>query len=419
MLLSIDDTDSRDLGMCTTYVGTMIANRLSYMGASITQLYLIRLNPSAKHKTRGNASVAIEFTGLSQEKAFSIATQITFANARVSDDETNPAVLCTDETLLTKNQKNDLQEFAQKSIYELVSIEEAENHISTKPIKSSYRGNGRGRIGALAALGSKRTFDDWTYECISYRSPDNWGTKREVLANSVSEVSKTYYPVVWDTYDHTVDYPVCVPKTPCPILYGIRGDSKDQVIKVANSISSEPIYAQTVFKTNQGTDSHIQSVNSITDISENSCYKVSGKVVQNPETIEGGHVFFTVEDETGRIEVAAFEPTKHFRDYVRKLKKGDVIEMYGEVTGDLLKLEKFEICSLKQTRKKNPTCPECTNSMSSAGRNQGYRCRGCKTAKDDKETVPIIRDLETKFYEVPPCARRHLSKPLVRMSDSD
>ena len=28
----------------------------------------------------------------------------------------------------------------------------------------------------------------------------------------------------------------------------------------------------------------------------------------------------------------------------------------------------------------------------------------------------LQRDLETGFYEVPPCARRHLSKPLLRMN---
>ena len=33
------------------------------------------------------------------------------------------------------------------------------------------------------------------------------------------------------------------------------------------------------------------------------------------------------------------------------------------------------------------------------------------------ECDSLARDLETGYYEVPPCARRHLSKPLVRMND--
>jgi len=32
-----------------------------------------------------------------------------------------------------------------------------------------------------------------------------------------------------------------------------------------------------------------------------------------------------------------------------------------------------------------------------------------------RDSRPIPRDLETGFYEVPPSARRHLSKPLARM----
>jgi tRNA(Ile2)-agmatinylcytidine synthase len=52
--------------------------------------------------------------------------------------------------------------------------------------------------------------------------------------------------------------------------------------------------------------------------------------------------------------------------------------------------------------------------MSSAGRNQGYRCRDCGTSADGKTERPTERDIEEGWYEVPPCARRHIAKPLVR-----
>ncbi|NIS35220.1 MAG: DUF1743 domain-containing protein, partial [Actinobacteria bacterium] len=39
---------------------------------------------------------------------------------------------------------------------------------------------GRGRIGALAAVGAWAAFDDWTVERIAYREPARWGTEREV-----------------------------------------------------------------------------------------------------------------------------------------------------------------------------------------------------------------------------------------------
>jgi tRNA(Ile2)-agmatinylcytidine synthase len=52
--------------------------------------------------------------------------------------------------------------------------------------------------------------------------------------------------------------------------------------------------------------------------------------------------------------------------------------------------------------------------MSSAGRDQGYRCRDCGTHRDGKVERPLDRDLEVGWYEVPPVARRHVAKPLVR-----
>jgi len=53
--------------------------------------------------------------------------------------------------------------------------------------------------------------------------------------------------------------------------------------------------------------------------------------------------------------------------------------------------------------------------MKSAGQGQGYRCRRCGTKADGKVEVLLPREIKPGFYEVPPCARRHLSKPLVRM----
>ncbi len=52
--------------------------------------------------------------------------------------------------------------------------------------------------------------------------------------------------------------------------------------------------------------------------------------------------------------------------------------------------------------------------MASAGAGQGYRCRECGTTAPDKAESPLERDLDIGWYEVPPVARRHLAKPLVR-----
>ena len=75
------------------------------------------------------------------------------------------------------------------------------------------------------------------------------------------------------------------------------------------------------------------------------------------------------------------------------------------------------ILNLEKQKEKveNPVCPKCGKHMKSKGTGQGYKCKKCGT----KGGNPIIkekkRNIALKFYEVPVCARRHLSKPLKRM----
>ena len=52
--------------------------------------------------------------------------------------------------------------------------------------------------------------------------------------------------------------------------------------------------------------------------------------------------------------------------------------------------------------------------LKSVGKGKGYRCRKCGTREDGKEEGILDRGLELGWYEVPPCARRHLSRPLSR-----
>jgi len=55
--------------------------------------------------------------------------------------------------------------------------------------------------------------------------------------------------------------------------------------------------------------------------------------------------------------------------------------------------------------------------MKSAGKDKGYKCPRCSDRITDvpKEKMEVQRNLEKGYYEVPPSARRHLSKPLIRI----
>lgn len=409
-VIGIDDTDSREGGMCTTYVADTVARRLEDRGAAIDRVLLVRCNPAVEHKTRGNAALAIH-TDASVETAFAAAFDVIDDSAMTNDDRTNPGLVATPDDPDAVSEE--VATFARDAICDHHARESARNLIDESGYRSHGWKNGRGLIGALGAVGAWRALDEWTYEHIVYRAPQRWGTDRTVDFESVFDAADAYYPDVWDTVDRGTGEAVCVPRTPGPVLFGIRGDDPSACRAVAERIDSEPIHRVRTFVTNQGTDGHLRD-GTVRDARDGYAYRLCGTVASTPETRRGGHVFFELEDEGATIECVAFEPTKRFRDRVRDLRIGDGLAVCGEVTDGTIKIEKFAVRDLQVTERATPICPECDRTMKSAGRGQGYRCRDCETTADGKVDRPIDRELEIGWYEVPPRARRHISTPLVR-----
>jgi tRNA(Ile2)-agmatinylcytidine synthase len=414
-VVGLDDTDSRERGMCTTYVASEIADRLEAAGATVSRLLLVRLNPAVEYKTRGNAALAIH-TDCDPDRAFTVARERLAALAETADERTNPGLVVADGA--PEAVPDEIADFARRAIRTHLERSDATALLDRHGYRDWHAGNGRGRIGALAAVGAWNALDEWTVERISYREEPRWGTPRDVDCDSVFHAAERGYPAVWDTVDRGEGETVCVPHTPGPILYGIRGDDSDAVREVAGRIESEPIAATRLFVTNQGTDAHLRA-ETIPDVRDGRAYCVDGRIASEPETRRGGHVFVGLEERdrdeaSSTVECVAFEPTKRFRDRVRALRVGDRVTACGEVSDGALKLEKFAVRALVTTECVTPTCPDCGRRMKSAGRDQGYRCRDCRTTAEEKVTVPVERDLELGWYEVPPCARRHIAKPLIR-----
>lgn len=222
----------------------------------------------------------------------------------------------------------------------------------------------------------------------------------------------------FDNFDYKNDHNRIVPNSPCPILFGIRGDDEQDLIKAKSLIKSEPIDSWLIFETNQGTDDHLQKT-TINKVQPYQSVIVKGTVLKKPHTIKGGHVFFSIEDSNGKIDCAAYEPTKNFREIARELKPGDRVEVYGGIRKEpvSINLEKINIKYLKKYKEKieNPICPKCKKHMKSIGFDQGYKCRRCGTKSDKPVLKEIKRNIKTGLYEVPVCARRHLSKPIKRI----
>lgn len=421
MIVGIDDTDSRS-GMCTTYLCTVLVDELKSYGEVSTPV-LVRLNPCIPFKTRGNGAVAFEILineGLEREVKEIVKARVTELS-ELRAEGTNPGVVFIDDNA-SKTSTEKLKRFYETAVREVLAIEDAYAIISELQLDYFGLKNKRGLIGALAAasfllLHAKKSYD-YTYELIVYRRKERWGTLRFIEDASVWAADEATYPLVWDTVDVANKKLVLVPHSPCPVLFGIRGDSVDAIYKAYGLIQAEPEERKMLFITNQGTDCHLKNTEKLWDYHS---YILDGVVASNPRTIEGGHVLFSLSVQGGNesVDCIAYEPTKGFRAIVRELRIGDEVTVYGSLKEGTLNLEKIELRKLNLEVERTPRCNTCGRNMKSAGRSQGYRCKRCGTFSAVKDKVIVERAIETGLYEVPPVARRHISKPLVRMRRGD
>ncbi|MFW6437145.1 MAG: TiaS agmantine-binding domain-containing protein [Halococcoides sp.] len=422
-IVGLDDTDSREAGMCTTYVAARIADALADRGFAVER-YLLRLNPAVEYKTRGNAALAV-VTDAPAPAAREVGTR--YLDLAADGPRTDPGMVVAgepDETIAS---------FTRRAIGAYCTVDRAAALARERDWE--ILAAGRGLVGAVAAVGAPLCPTP-TVECISYREAPRRGSERSVDRDSVFAAADRAYPAAWDTVDRAAGQAVCVPHAPGPILHGIRGDDRTVVERVARAIDSEPVERRATFRTNQGTDAHLRE-RAIDDLDDGYSYRLTGRIVDPPETREGGHVFTAlgatqtaVGVQTARADggdsrppagradptvgLVAFEPTERFRDRVRSLRVGDVVTVCGEVSDGTLKLEKFAVRSLRRTEWVTPDCPDCGRSMESAGAEAGYRCRDCSRTAPGRVERPVDRALEVGWYEVPPLARRHIAKPLIR-----
>jgi tRNA(Ile2)-agmatinylcytidine synthase len=431
--IGIDDTDSIT-GGCTTYLGCTIIKKLIDENYDLIGYpRLVRLNPNIPWKTRGNGAISIQLGKgkgnkikigeINNEDIFcyqkslgnygdsaikEIVENSVDEYARLDDENTNSGFV------LLKEQPS--FEIYEKTVKEITNLKEIIRILNES--KAYYKGykNKRGLIGATASIAwiPKK---DKTYELIAYRKKVKWGKERFVDDNSTKKTDKTI-KTTFDNFDYENKHNRLVPNSPCPILYGIRGENQKDLVKAKSEIKSEEVDSWIIFETNQGTDDHLQK-RIINEIQPYQSVITKGTVCIKPYTIKGGHVFFNIKDPSGSIDCAAYEPTKQFRNIIRNLIIGDIVEVYGGVReGPLtINLEKINIKKLRnQTIKiENPVCPKCGKHMKSKGIGQGYKCIKCGIRSKKPLFKKIEREISLGFYEVPVCARRHLSKPLKRI----
>ena len=430
MFLAFDDTDSTK-GMCTTFLATEMIRAVD--GLDLLGLpRLVRLNPAVPWKTRGNGALCIRFgKGKGRRRlAGRIGRKPIYSFDRGEEPEDGSELFSIGAELL--RQWSRVEEEASpgmvmsavrpspaiywQAVRRIIEREMVEKELARIGARSIGLCGGRGVIGATSAM--SWVPHDRTYEVLAYRKRSHWGSQRKITKDDVERLDERF-PSTFNNYDHDSGAVAIAPHSPCPILFGIRGDTLEDLPLAMASIRSEAKDRWLLYLTNQGTDDHV--IPAAGKLVPGSTYRMRGQVAEAPKTIAGGHVLFQLMVNGSVLDCAAYEPSKGFRGKVRELKEGDRVQVIGELREQprTLNLEKFELLELVKVAQKvaNPRCPVCDKSMQSLGSKAGFRCRKCgsKADRSKAEFVPMMRSIEPGWYEPPVCTRRHLSKPLKRM----
>jgi tRNA(Ile2)-agmatinylcytidine synthase len=406
MWIGIDDTDSLK-GGCTTHIAALISKRFKVVGYP----RLVRLNPNIPFKTRGNGAVAINVLD-NDRSVKKFVLDLVKNYAHLNDPKTNPGVLFIEE--LSTQERKLLNEFYLTAVSRFVPIQMARSTAEQTSAEVHMFKNGRGLIGALASVGC--ILSDRTYEFIAYRNECATGP-RKIDVSSVFEMNAKTYPQTYDNVDLETNQLLIMPRGYDPLFCGIRGETPDVVERAWRMLRPlEEISLTQIFETNQGTDSHLRRT-IIAGIRPYDCVLFEGIVSTVPKTIPGGHVLFQVSDSSGAIWCAAYKPTGGFRNVVRGLTVDDAVMCCGGVGRytNTVNLEKLFVSRL--ARRQSAVVPNCCGrKMTSAGTGKGYKCRRCrrKARPEELHVFEQGRALALGWHEVPPRARRHLSKPLIR-----
>jgi len=429
--IALDDTDS-PRGGCTTYALTEVIRIARESGHDLIGLpRLVRLNPNIPWKTRGNAALAARFgRGVGPRKlagrldgrpvwAYSRGRRLSEdADARLRADawarvvalsplgepDTDPAMVAAE--------RRPHPGLYYRAVRTVLDPAEVEPELLGIKAEVRTRGSRRGLVGATAALAwpARRV----TFELITYRFPDRWGTPRAVDAREVRDVAARH-PELFLCYDRRTRRLLVAPHTDCPILYGLRSIDPNAARRaLAELRHTEPWERWILFVTNQGTGDHLRA-GSFSDLGPYESARVEGTLAADPVARCGGHVAFPLTDDDGTtLSCLAFEPTKTLPRAAQRLRRGDRVRIWGSRgASPEVRLEGLQLLrrASRAAGERPPPCPTCRRQMHSLGRGRGYRCDRCRDRRPPEAAVPF--GAPPPFPRGPihptPSARRHLA----------
>tara|TARA_B100000700_G_scaffold176312_1_gene194887 strand:- start:146995 stop:148269 length:1275 start_codon:yes stop_codon:yes gene_type:complete len=397
--IGMDDTDHVEMG-CTTFEFNNLMSILTKKIISFEEKErrLVRLWPFASRRTRGNAAlsslVSIDSNELDEISSL-IDQWIIELSGRIKKHPKNgvqasPSVVLAIEKLP--------QSMYWEAVTEQVDLKKRLSEIGDIILFGEE--SAWGVIGSTSAIAWEAKTDS-TWELIAWRQDILFGSERKISNQSIIDMEEKV-PGTFANRDPTKGRSLIAPRTPCPVLYGIRGSTKEQVLLAHNflqkRIDVEKCSSFAIHRTNQLSDDHILGYHRAT-------------ILSKPIEMTGGHAKISCLSSGKREDLVAFKESGPVNQMLRKLNVGDIIDFVGLKNIDnSYHLERIRVINNSPRLKSRPLC--CGKATKSIGSNQNLRCNSCgKVIEKNWLTKQIDFELNT-WAEPTASNRRHLSMPL-------
>jgi tRNA(Ile2)-agmatinylcytidine synthase len=402
--IGLDDTDHPEVGCTTERMDDLIRTIRYELDVVVVERRLVRLWPFAERRTRGNGAlgVVIDLMGECHEALLTICRG--WFEVLISEIEKYPPTKYAPSPCMVISSESTPEEWYWSAVRSHVDapsrLGEATDHgCIVLSSKTPW-----GVVGASAAI-SWVPNPTSSWELIAWRDPALVGSRRGVDHRAICELEEAH-PETFVNRDPTKGRGLIAPRTPCPVLYGIRGATSQAVTQAHEWLQSrggvERCSGHAAHRTNQLSDDHIEST-------------MNGTIVSGPKETKGGHSHLVVFSGSRPVTLMAFSEGGPVNRLLRQLVPGDIVSWTGLASPNgSIHLEKLCLDSPTPRIIRRPVC--CSNTMRSAGRYQDLRCRTCgrmqKKAWASHQPSSIHLPKPGAWAEPTASNRRHLARPI-------